>query len=573
MQPITRDQTFHTSHDVMKNRGLALRFFFQNHSRSFFFFEICLMSVKFTLKLGSAQKKLNYVPMPGNPLGAFVYFNMNEEGMSDFVEEGARLIAEHAGPVQDTVLFTAETSTLAVSHVLRTKYGYEVQVMTKKKRPNGYECIYEEYCAVTSTQKSTLYFDACYKTPKKRAVFFDNVCTTGETIKAAHRILMRLGIPLYKSMVFFTEGEQTTSINDVPLISFGHLPVLDLSFKERKVQFNHKSNTPLPTYKYGTVQMHSFQDYTGKTVIVATHKLEDFKGQQVPMRVHDACMTSEVWLSQKCDCREQLEHAMSLISREGGMVIYMPNEGRGIGLTNKFMVYEAQETLGLDTVDANRFLGFPDDIREYLAVKDVLDHFGIQSIRLITNNPRKVEKLESLGIHIAGRIPCLVETTSPHCLRYIQAKAERMNHQIPQILFYEPEDEYGFLSNFYKHPLTVDQQKYSCVEVYYQSQKYTDPKVKQMILDAEGPAEAFAFSRQVKPDADWETRKVETMLKALRAKFSDAILGNKLKETVPCLLVENSPHDLFWGQNKEGQGQNMMGKLLMQVRSELILPV
>jgi len=153
--------------------------------------------------------------------------------------------------------------------------------------------------------------------------------------------------------------------------------------------------------------------------------------RDVPVRVHDECYTSEVLGSLKCDCREQLEFAMEFIKRRSpGVVIYLRQEGRGIGLANKIAAYALQED-GHDTVDANRMLGLPDDSRRYDAAAGILEDLGVRSIRLMTNNPRKEEKLLALGVDIAGRIPVLIEPNT-HSADYLSAKADRMGHLLPR---------------------------------------------------------------------------------------------------------------------------------------------
>lgn len=115
--------------------------------------------------------------------------------------------------------------------------------------------------------------------------------------------------------------------------------------------------------------------------------------EEVPLRVHDACFTSEVLGSLKCDCAEQLQMALEYIKEQDcGIVVYLQQEGRGIGLANKIAAYALQEK-GLDTVDANRALGLPDDCREYTSVKNMLADLGVKSIKIITNNPRKINLL------------------------------------------------------------------------------------------------------------------------------------------------------------------------------------
>ncbi|TYZ63429.1 hypothetical protein PybrP1_007288 [[Pythium] brassicae (nom. inval.)] len=149
----------------------------------------------------------------------------------------------------------------------------------------------------------------------------------------------------------------------------------------------------------------------------------------VAVRVHDQCFTSEVFGSLKCDCKEQLQFAKEYTRAHGGVVIYMPQEGRGIGLANKIMAYAMQEK-GLDTVDANRVLGFKDDYRSYEPVQAILQDLGIKSVRLLTNNPRKLRLLSQLGIAVDGRLPVII-AGGEHSQGYLTAKARRMAHLLP----------------------------------------------------------------------------------------------------------------------------------------------
>eukprot|EP00038_Savillea_parva_P019511 m.27721 g.27721 ORF g.27721 m.27721 type:complete len:342 (-) comp4445_c0_seq1:192-1217(-) len=153
----------------------------------------------------------------------------------------------------------------------------------------------------------------------------------------------------------------------------------------------------------------------------------------VPLvRVHDQCITSEVFGSLKCDCREQLQLALRRLASEPGAVIYMPQEGRGIGLGNKVRAYHLQESRGLDTVDANIALGLPAEARRYDPVPAILSYLGISTVRLMTNNPMKVESLRALGVDVAAREPCVVRPT-PHSRAYFEAKSTRMRHILPEL--------------------------------------------------------------------------------------------------------------------------------------------
>jgi GTP cyclohydrolase II len=161
----------------------------------------------------------------------------------------------------------------------------------------------------------------------------------------------------------------------------------------------------------------------------------DIRGKEdVPVRIHSECMTSEVFGSLKCDCKDQLEAALAEIARRGaGAVLYLRQEGRGIGLANKIRAYELQSQ-GADTVDANRLLGLPDDARRYDVAADMLASFDVKSVRLMTNNPEKVNALGALGVTVTGRLPVIVPA-NPHSLGYLQAKRARMAHALPAMPF------------------------------------------------------------------------------------------------------------------------------------------
>jgi GTP cyclohydrolase II len=153
----------------------------------------------------------------------------------------------------------------------------------------------------------------------------------------------------------------------------------------------------------------------------------------VLVRVHSECMTSEVFGSLKCDCKEQLDAAMAAVARAGrGAVLYLRQEGRGIGLANKIRAY-ALQSRGHDTVDANRLLGLPDDARRYDVARDILEHLGVSSVRLMTNNPAKVRALSGLGVPVTGRVPVVVPPNA-HSAQYLEAKRLRMEHDLPAVL-------------------------------------------------------------------------------------------------------------------------------------------
>ena len=153
------------------------------------------------------------------------------------------------------------------------------------------------------------------------------------------------------------------------------------------------------------------------------------KGGPTLVRVHSECWTGEVLHSMKCDCREQLDHALRAIAEAGrGVVVYLRQEGRGIGLGNKIRAYALQET-GVDTVDANRMLGFADDARTYDVAAAMLADLGVVEASLLTNNPRKVEGLRDQGVNVVERVPISMEPNE-HNVDYLEVKARRMGHAL-----------------------------------------------------------------------------------------------------------------------------------------------
>jgi len=153
----------------------------------------------------------------------------------------------------------------------------------------------------------------------------------------------------------------------------------------------------------------------------------DVKSPPPLVRVHSQCMTGDVFHSLRCDCRQQLELSLSMISEEGaGILIYEQQEGRGIGLMAKLQAYELQDA-GLDTVEANEKLGFKADQREFALPGEILKALGVTQVRLLSNNPDKVEAVERAGVHVVERVPCEV-TPSPHAEEYLKTKKEKLGH-------------------------------------------------------------------------------------------------------------------------------------------------
>ncbi len=178
----------------------------------------------------------------------------------------------------------------------------------------------------------------------------------------------------------------------------------------------------LPT-KHGTFNIQAFKDAEGKEhLALFTKNLKEIDAPIV--RVHSECLTGDALGSAKCDCGEQLTYAQALIAKEGGMIIYHRQEGRNIGLLNKVNAYALQDT-GYDTVAANHQLGFKADERTYEIVEFILKHFELNRIKLLTNNPAKIESLPD--IDIVERIPIQI-TPNPHNEKYLKTKKEQLGH-------------------------------------------------------------------------------------------------------------------------------------------------
>jgi len=182
--------------------------------------------------------------------------------------------------------------------------------------------------------------------------------------------------------------------------------------------------------RFGHFRIYGFEGYYSsrreEAVVLA---MGDLGGEPPLVRVHSQCLTGDVFHSLRCDCRAQLELALEQIAEQGrGLLIYEHKEGRGIGLLNKLRAYELQDA-GADTVEANVQLGFEADLRSYELPGDILRHFGVRRVRLLSNNPDKIQALERAGIEVVERVPCQVEPGGTF-EAYLRTKKEKLGHML-----------------------------------------------------------------------------------------------------------------------------------------------
>jgi 3,4-dihydroxy 2-butanone 4-phosphate synthase/GTP cyclohydrolase II len=185
----------------------------------------------------------------------------------------------------------------------------------------------------------------------------------------------------------------------------------------------------LPT-EFGEFHVFAYANDVDRREHVALVKGEVAGKEDVLVRMHSECLTGDVFHSRRCDCGEQLEASLRQIEAEGlGVLVYMKQEGRGIGLMNKIRAYQLQEK-GMDTVEANEVLGFPADLRDYGIGVQVLLDLGIKSMRLMTNNPKKIIGLQGYGLSVTEQVPITVKPNR-YNMSYLQAKRDKMGHLIP----------------------------------------------------------------------------------------------------------------------------------------------
>lgn len=219
------------------------------------------------------------------------------------------------------------------------------------------------------------------------------------------------------------ELAQFSKRHNIPMVTIKDL----LEYRIRhETLIRPAASTRIPVKNHGDFTMTVFNDDLDAGEHFALVKQATFANQVPLVRIHSECITGDVFKSCRCDCGEQLELSLSKIAEEGGVLIYLRQEGRGIGLANKLKAYMLQEQ-GLDTVEANLELGLPADDRNYAIAYQILKYFGMDTVRLLTNNPLKVEALQRYGIEVCERIPLEILPTDEN-RQYLKTKKEKLGH-------------------------------------------------------------------------------------------------------------------------------------------------
>jgi GTP cyclohydrolase II len=302
-------------------------------------------------------------------------------------------------------------------------------------------------------------------------------------------------------------------------------------------------------------------------------------GDNPLLRMHSSCIASEVFGAKDCDCADQLHEAMKLIANEGrGLIFHIHQEGRGHGLSTKIKAVSVMQKENCDTVESFFRLGLRQDTRNFTKSVEILKSLGITSVRLISNNPYKINFLtkNDIAVEVVHTHPKIRKENRD----YLFSKNAKLGHTLPLneekttgiIHFYHSDQKWGEFANFSKHAIYLDGKIWATVEHFYQAQKFHATEFEEIIRQAETPTLAKQKAHEflkIQPAENWIDRKEEIMYRGLEAKFSQhPDLMTLLISTKNKTLVERADLDSFWGDGIDGKGKNRLGFLLMRLRRQ-----
>lgn len=338
-----------------------------------------------------------------------------------------------------------------------------------------------------------------------------------------------------------------------------------------------KNYCELPT-PHGTFRMYDTGDEMLRVVTFGDiNKL----GSTPILRLHSSCLASEVFEARDCDCADQLREAMKIMAHNGsGIIFHFHQEGRGQGLSKKIRAVYKMQTEALDTAESFEAMGLEQDIRDYTPAIELLKKMDIVQVRLVSNNPRKRRALEQAGIKV--EVLNTHPQVRPENAEYLQSKNDKLGHYLPLSLgndstspihFYHSDQTWGELSNFSQHAIYLHGKIWRTTEHYYQAQKFSDPAIQEQIRSTANPMLAKNMAKQLEEQGiqpNWQNIKEEIMWQALSAKFTQhPELKNLLISTQQRHIAEHTSNDSYWGDAEDGTGLNRLGRLLMQLRSQL----
>ncbi len=333
----------------------------------------------------------------------------------------------------------------------------------------------------------------------------------------------------------------------------------------------------LPT-RFGDFRMYDTLDEDIRVLSISP--IENI-GNNPLLRMHSSCIASEVFGAKDCDCADQLHEAMKLIADEGkGLIIHLNQEGRGHGLSKKIKAVSVMQKENCDTAESFTKLGLRQDVRDFARPVKILKSLGISAIRLISNNPYKIDFLTNNGIEVK------VVHTHPKIRKenkdYLYSKNAKLGHSLPldkeentgKIYFYHSDQKWGEFSNFSKHAIFLDGKIWATVEHFYQAQKFHNTEFEELIRQTETPTLAKLKAHEflkIQPCQDWINQKEGIMYRGLGAKFTQhPNLMQLLLSTKGKTLIERSDLDNYWGDGIDGNGKNRLGYLLMRLRREML---